>query len=38
MEKTGWEILDTLAIGALPHQPVAPAPPEPNDQIGFWRG
>jgi len=38
MEKTGWEILYALAIGALPQQPTPAPKAEPLDQTGLWRG
>jgi nitroreductase len=39
MEKTGWEILYAVAIGALPQPPATSAPKaEPLDQTGLWRG
>jgi SagB-type dehydrogenase family enzyme len=38
MEKTGWEILYTLAIGSIPTAPGLPPRAESQDQTGLWRG
>jgi len=38
MEKTGWEILYTLAIGAVPTAPTTIAKPAWHEQTGLWRG
>jgi len=39
MERTGWEIVYALAVGAMPSGPTAPATKsESQDQTGLWRG